>query len=109
MNTPSMSNADDGKLGFWPVVAIGIGGMVGGGIFAVLGLSVQLAHGGTPVAFASAGVVALRTTHSYATLSVVYPTRGSTVTSLTKALTSRTLTALSTVLCCFYSILLLSL
>jgi len=30
------------------------GGMVGGGIFAVLGLAVQLARGGTPLAFAIA-------------------------------------------------------
>ena len=37
----------------------GIGGMVGGGIFAVLGLSVDLAHGGAPVAFLIAGLVAL--------------------------------------------------
>lgn len=42
-----MSKAGGGKIGFWPVVAIGVGGMVGGGIFAVLGLAVQLAHGGT--------------------------------------------------------------
>jgi amino acid transporter len=76
--------AGDGKLGFWPVVAIGIGGMVGGGIFAVLGLAVQLAHGGTPVAFALAGVVALLTTYSYAKLSVAYPSRGGTVTFLNK-------------------------
>jgi amino acid transporter len=76
--------AGDGKLGFWPVVAIGIGGRVGGGIFAVLGLAVQLAHGGTPVAFALAGVVALLTTYSYAKLSVAYPSRGGTVTFLNK-------------------------
>lgn len=47
-----MSKVGDGKIGFWAVVAIGVGGMVGGGIFAVLGLAVQMAHGGTPVAFA---------------------------------------------------------
>lgn len=41
-----MSAAGDGKLGFWAVVAIGVGGMVGGGIFAVLGLAVQLPAGG---------------------------------------------------------------
>jgi hypothetical protein len=35
---------DDKKIGFWAVVAIGGGGMVGGGIFAVLGLAVQLAR-----------------------------------------------------------------
>jgi len=38
------------KIGYWSVVAIGIGGMVGGGIFAVLGLSVQIAHGAAPTA-----------------------------------------------------------
>jgi len=77
-----MSKAGDGKIGFWPVVAIGVGGMVGGGIFAVLGLAVQLAHGGTPVAFALAGVVALLTAYSYARLSVAYPSSGGTVTFL---------------------------
>ncbi|MGH8121209.1 MAG: APC family permease [Rudaea sp.] len=80
-----MNDTRDGKLGFWPVVAIGIGGMVGGGIFAVLGLAVQLAHGGTPVAFALAGVVALLTTYSYSKLSVAYPSRGGTVTFLNRA------------------------
>lgn len=52
-------------LGYWSVVAIGIGGMVGGGIFAVLGLAVELARGGTPIAFALAGIVALVTSYSY--------------------------------------------
>ena len=80
-----MSKTDDSKIGFWAVVAIGIGGMVGGGIFAVLGLAVQLAHGGTPVAFALAGGVALLTTYSYAKLSVAYPSRGGTVTFLDRA------------------------
>jgi amino acid transporter len=80
-----MSKAGKGKLGFWAVVAIGVGGMVGGGIFAVLGLAVQLAHGGTPVAFAIAGAVALLTTYSYAKLSVAYPSRGGTVTFLDRA------------------------
>ena len=40
-------------------ISIGIGGMVGGGIFAVLGLAVSLAKGGTPVAFLFAGMIAL--------------------------------------------------
>ena len=71
-----------GKMGLWAVVALGVGGMVGGGIFAVLGLAVQLAHGGTPVAFALAGMVALLTAYSYAKLSVAYPSRGGTVTFL---------------------------
>jgi amino acid transporter len=39
------------KIGFWSVTSIGVGGMVGGGIFAVLGLAVQMAKGGVPLAF----------------------------------------------------------
>jgi amino acid transporter len=87
MNSPLVSRAirTDGKIGLWAAVAIGVGGMVGGGIFAVLGLAVQMARGGTPVAFALAGVVALLTTYSYAKLSVAYPSRGGTVTFLDRA------------------------
>jgi amino acid transporter len=70
---------------FWEVVAIGIGGMVGGGIFAVLGLSVQLTGGGAPIAFLVGGVVALLTAYSYARLSVTYPGQGGTVEFLNRA------------------------
>lgn len=66
-------------------MAIGIGGMVGGGIFAVLGLSVQLAEGGAPMAFLLAGMVALLTARSYALLSRSYPSRGGTVTFVNRA------------------------
>lgn len=59
--------------------------MVGGGIFAVLGLAVQLARGGTPIAFIIAGAVALLTAYSYAKLSVAYPSRGGTVKFLDRA------------------------
>ncbi len=77
-----MAAEDKGKMGLWGAVAIGVGGMVGGGIFAVLGLSVQLAKGGTPLAFAFAGVVALITATSYARLSVRYAGPGGTVVFL---------------------------
>jgi amino acid transporter len=73
------------SLGYWSAVSIGIGGMVGGGIFAVLGLAVQLAQGGTPIAFAIAGLIALVTAYSYSRLSVTYPTRGGTVEFLNQA------------------------
>ena len=74
-----MAAKGDGKIGYWEAASIGVGGMVGGGIFAVLGLSVELARGGTPMAFAIAGAVALVTAYSYAKLSVRYPSRGGTV------------------------------
>ncbi|HYW34106.1 MAG TPA: APC family permease [Balneolaceae bacterium] len=73
------------KIGYWGAVSIGIGGMVGGGIFAVLGLAVQLAHGGTPLAFLIAGFVALITSYSYAKLSVHFQSQGGTVYYLDQA------------------------
>ncbi len=62
--------ANRNSIGFWSVVSIGVGGMVGGGIFAVLGLAVQLVRGGTTVGFLIAGIVALITSYSYARSSV---------------------------------------
>lgn len=67
------------KIGLKEAISIGIGGMVGGGIFAVLGLAVSLAKGGTPIAFLFAGVLALITSYSYVKLSTSYPDRGGTV------------------------------
>jgi amino acid transporter len=69
----------DKKIGLIDAIAIGIGGMVGGGIFAVLGLAVSLAKGGTPLAFLFAGILALLTSYSYVQLSKSYPDRGGTV------------------------------
>jgi len=81
-----MSGSEEGDtIGFWEVTAIGIGGMVGGGIFAVLGLSVDLTHGGAPAAFLLAGIVALVTSYSYTRLSVSFPSQGGTVAFLDRA------------------------
>ncbi|MCB0791694.1 MAG: APC family permease [Flavobacteriales bacterium] len=68
-----------GRIGLKEAISIGIGGMVGGGIFAVLGLAVSLAKGGTPVAFLIAGCIALITSYSYVKLSLAYPDSGGTV------------------------------
>lgn len=67
------------KIGLRDAISIGIGGMVGGGIFAVLGLAVSLAKGGTPIAFSFAGIIALLTAYSYAKLSKKFPQNGGTV------------------------------
>ncbi len=72
------------KIGLKAAMAIGIGGMVGGGIFAVLGLAVSLAKGGTPVAFLLAGILALITSYSYVKLSLAFPDRGGTVKFVNK-------------------------
>lgn len=73
------------KVGLLGAIAIGIGGMVGGGIFAVLGEAVSISHGATPMAFLFGGIVALLTSYSYARLSVAYRNRGGTVTFIDTA------------------------
>lgn len=74
-----MSNITPEKISLKEAISIGIGGMVGGGIFAVLGLAVSIAQGGTPIAFLFAGLLALITSYSYVKLSQKYPDRGGTV------------------------------
>jgi amino acid transporter len=71
--------AEQNKISLTGAISIGIGGMVGGGIFAVLGLSVSLAQGGVPVSFLVAGLIAFLTAYSYAKLSITYPDSGGTV------------------------------
>ncbi|ALL00304.1 amino acid:proton symporter, ABT family [Pyrodictium delaneyi] len=76
---------DRRKIGFIEAFSIGVGGMIGGGIFAVLGLSLQLAGTAAPVAFLLAGLVALATSYSYAKLSIRYPSEGGTIEYIVRA------------------------
>lgn len=69
----------DKQIDLKGAIAIGVGGMVGGGIFAVLGLAISLAKGATPVAFLIAGIIAIFTAYSYSKLSLAYPDTGGTV------------------------------
>jgi len=104
-----MTQQSKTQIGYWEVVAIGIGGMVGGGIFAVLGLAVELAHGGTPISFAIAGLVALVTAYSYIKLSVAFPSQGGTVTFLDRAFGSGLFTGSLNILLWLSYIVMLSL
>jgi amino acid transporter len=104
-----MSESGTKKVGYWEVTAIGIGGMVGGGIFAVLGLSVDLTRGGAPMAFLLAGIVALVTSYSYARLSVTYPSQGGTVAFLDRAFGPGLLTGSANILLWISYIVMLSL
>ena len=109
MGKSGMGNSKNENLGYWEVTAIGIGGMVGGGIFAVLGLSVELTNGGAPVAFLIAGIVALVTSYSYAKLSVTFPSQGGTVTFLDRAFGPGLLTGSGNILLWISYIIMLSL
>lgn len=73
------------KVRLSEAVSVGIGGMVGGGIFAVLGLAVSTAQGATPLAFLIAGVIAILTGYSYSRLALKIRNTGGTVEYVNKA------------------------
>jgi amino acid transporter len=59
---------DDSKLGLNATWSMAVGGMVGGGIFSVLGVVVSLAGGLAWLSFVVAGLIALATAVSYVAL-----------------------------------------
>jgi amino acid transporter len=65
-------NYDDGKLGWNATWCMAVGGMVGGGIFSVLGVVVHLAGALAWLSFVFAGLIALATAYSYVYLAVHY-------------------------------------
>jgi len=86
------------KLGTWSTLSIGLGGMVGGGIFAVTGLTIEVTKGAAPLAFVVAGLVALLTSYSYLKLSLRFPGEGGTVEFLHQAFGSGVLTGATNIL-----------
>ena len=68
----------DKSLGLPELIAIALGGMVGGGIFTVLGLSVAMIGVFTPVAIMIGGFIALMAAYSYIKLGVYYKDEGAT-------------------------------
>ena len=63
-------------MNLWSVAALGIGSMVGAGIFALLGQAALVAGGETYLAFVIGGVVAGMSGYSYAKLAARYPKAG---------------------------------
>jgi amino acid transporter len=94
----NMPTQQEAKLGTLSALSIGIGGMVGGGIFAVTGLTVQFTKGGAPIAFLIAGIVALLTSYSYLKLTLRYPGEGGTVQFLNQAFGSGITTGAANIL-----------
>ena len=79
------SAAPAGHIGLIAAVSIGIGGMVGAGIFSILGIVAHAAGNAMWLAFAIGGVVALLSTYSYAKLGATFPSAGGAVHFLVKS------------------------
>lgn len=66
------------ELGVPELIAIALGGMVGGGIFTILGISVAMIGVYTPVAILIGGLIATLAAYSYIKLGVYYQDEGAT-------------------------------
>ncbi len=60
------------KLGLWEAVSIGVGTMIGAGIFSILGVGASIAENNLPISFFLAGLVAYLIAYSYAKLGSKY-------------------------------------
>jgi amino acid transporter len=68
----------DKDLKLKELIAIALGGMVGGGIFSILGISVEQIGNATPVAILIGGLLALCAAYSYVKLAGLYKDEGAT-------------------------------
>jgi amino acid transporter len=66
------------SLGIPELIAIALGGMVGGGIFTILGISVSLVGVFTPLVIIIGGIIASLAAYSYIKLGVYYKDEGAT-------------------------------
>lgn len=66
----------DKSLGLLELIAIALGGMVGGGIFTILGVSVSMIGVYTPIAIIFGGIIAGFASYSYIKLGVYYKDEG---------------------------------
>ncbi len=87
MTTQTQSTTE--QLSLAELVALGVGGMVGGGIFSVLGLSALVSGHAAPLAFAFGGVIALLTGYAYMKLGLHFRSDGGSFTYLERAFKQR--------------------
>ncbi len=74
-----MSENSNSKISLLAAIAIGIGGMIGAGIFSILGVVAQAAGSAMWLSFLIGGIIALFSTYSYAKLGAKFPTAGGAV------------------------------
>ncbi|HID46935.1 MAG TPA: amino acid permease [Chromatiaceae bacterium] len=72
-------------IGFWSAVSMGIGAMVGAGIFALLGEASTISGSAVYLSFIIGGMIALFSRYSLGKLGARYPSAGGIVEYLTQA------------------------
>ena len=72
-------------IGFWSAVSMGIGAMVGAGIFALLGEASSIAGSAVYISFIVGGIVALSSAYSLGKLGAAFPSSGGIIEYLTQS------------------------
>ncbi len=88
-----LSRSREGKLGLPEVVAMGVGGMVSGGIYAVLGVAMRQAGNAVPLSYLIAGAITLVTAYSYLKLTLHFGEHGGVFSFVEHTVDSPSLTA----------------
>lgn len=77
-NNKAIHRKRNKPLSLLELIAIALGGMIGGGIFTVLGVSVSMVGAYTPIAIALGGLLAVMAAYSYVKLALYYKDEGAT-------------------------------
>ena len=72
-------------IGFWSAVSMGVGSMVGAGIFALLGEASAISGNAVYISFILGGIIALFSGYSLGKLGARYPSSGGIVEYLSQA------------------------
>lgn len=85
-----MNNKESGEeersLGLISTISIGIGGMIGAGIFSIIGVAAEISGKGLPLSFLAGGCIAFFSVYSFAKLAQEYPSAGGPVEFLIRGL-----------------------
>ena len=76
---PAAAPAPTGPIGTVAAICIGVGGMIGAGIFSILGVVAKVSGSALPISFAIGGIVALLAGYSYLKLGQRFPSVGGAV------------------------------
>ena len=79
---PAPTSTPPSNIGLVAALSIGVGGMIGAGIFSILGVVAAESGSAMPISFAIGGVVALLAAYSYVQLGKTFPSVGGAVTFL---------------------------
>jgi amino acid transporter len=81
---PRADSAKQSDIGLVAALSIGVGAMIGAGIFSILGVVAGISGSAMPLSFAIGGVVAGLAAYSYVALGKTFPSVGGAVTFLVR-------------------------